>query len=115
MVDPARPLLGQGLLVGPRGVQTGVGFDGYSAGREHFDDKLERDRRYGSIYRLEDRDDAYIVQVEFPRQVPPSSLADELTLPSEMPDYDYELALQDGLLVVHGRVTDPQVRKLTAV
>src|SRR5437870_3003245 len=51
----------------------------------------------------------------FPRRLPPSSLADELRLPPEMPDYDFELSLQDGTFVVHGRVTDPQVRKLTAV
>jgi len=47
--------------------------------------------------------------------VPPSSLGDQLRLPPEMPDYDYELSLQDGNLVVHGRVSDPQVRKLTGV
>jgi ferredoxin len=103
------------LLAGPRGAESGVGFDGFAAGGEHFDDKLDRDRRYGSIYRLEDRDDAYILRVEFPRRLPPSSLADELRLPPEMPDYDYELALDDGAFVVRGRVTDPQVRKLTAV
>jgi ferredoxin len=102
-------------LAGRRGAESGVGFDGFYAGREHFDEKLERERRYGSVYRLEDRDDAYILRLEFPRALPPSSLADELGLPHEMPDYDYELQLQDGSFVVHGRVTDPQVRKLTAV
>jgi ferredoxin len=102
-------------LAGPRGTESKVGFDGFYAGRDHFDDKVERDRRYGSIYRVEDRDDAYILRLEFPRRLPPSSLADELGLPAEMPDYDYQLSLQDGSLVVHGRVTDPQVRKLTAV
>jgi hypothetical protein len=102
-------------LVGPRGNESGVGFDGFYAGREHFDEKLERDRRYGSIYKVEERDDAYILRLEFPRLLPPSSLADELRLPPEMPDYDYELSLQDGTFVVHGRVIDPQVRKLTAV
>jgi len=32
-----------------------------------------------------------------------------------LPDYEYELTLQDGSLVVHGRVIDPQVRKLSSV
>ena len=32
-----------------------------------------------------------------------------------MPDYEYELSLRDSTFVVHGRVTDAQVRKLTAV
>jgi|SRR5579862_1135300 len=102
-------------LAGRRGTESRVGFDGFYAGRDHFDEKAERDRRYGSIYRVEDRDDAYIFRLEFPRRLPPSSLADELGLPPEMPDYDYQLSLQDGTFVVHGKVTDPQVRKLTAV
>jgi hypothetical protein len=109
--------LGRLLLafVGERGTATNVGFDGFYGDQQHFDAKLERERRYGSIYRLEDRDDAYLLRLEFPRMLPPSSLADELRLPPEMPDYDYDVRLQDGQLVVHGRVTDPQVRKLTAV
>jgi ferredoxin len=102
-------------LAGRRGTESRVGFDGFYGGRDHFDEKAERDRRYGSIYRVEDRDDAYILRLEFPRRLPPSSLADELGLPDEMPDYDYELSLRDGTFVVHGRVTDPQVRKLSAV
>ncbi|HTD27071.1 MAG TPA: Hsp20/alpha crystallin family protein, partial [Candidatus Elarobacter sp.] len=103
------------LLAGARGSASGVGFDGFYGDRDHFDEKLERDRRYGSIYKIVDRDDAYILRLEFPRRLPPSSLADELGLPPEMPDYDYELSLQDGTFVVHGRVVDPQVRKLTSV
>ena len=102
-------------VFGPRGAASTVSFDGFYAGRDHYDEKVERERRYGSVYRLEERDDAYILRVEFPRVLPPSSLADELGLPREMPDYDYELALRDGTFEVHGRVTDPRVRKLTAV
>jgi ferredoxin len=102
-------------LVGARGAESSVGFDGFSAGRERYDDKLERERRYGDVYRIEDRDDAFILRLEFPRVVPPTSLGTELGLPSEMPDYDFELSLDDGEFVVHGKVVDPQVRKLTAV
>ena len=102
-------------LAGPRGATSTVGFDGFSGGREVFDEKLERERRYGSVYRLEDRHDAYILRVEFPRVLPPSTVADELGLARDMPDYDYELSLRDRTFVVHGRVADAQVRKLTAV
>jgi ferredoxin len=102
-------------LAGLGGASSGVGFDGFYAGREHFDEKLERDRRYGSIFHLEERQDAYLLRVEFPRRVPPSSLADELGLPMDMPDYDYDLALADGGIVVHGKVTDPRVRRITGV
>ena len=102
-------------LAGTRGAKSTVGFDGFSAGRQVFDEKLERERRYGSVYQLEDRDDAYILRVEFPRVLPPSTLADELGLAREMPDYEYQLSLRDSTFVVHGRVTDAQVRRLTAV
>jgi hypothetical protein len=56
-----------------------------------------------------------VLRLEFPRRVPPSSLADELGLPMDMPDYDYDLSLADGGLVVHGKVTDPKVRRITGV
>jgi ferredoxin len=102
-------------LAGRRSVQSGVGFDGFYAGREPFDEKLERARRYGEVYRLEERDDAYVLRLEFPRRVPPSSLGDHFGLPTEMPDYDYEVGLEGSGLVVHGRVIDPQVRKITGV
>src|SRR5262249_13874797 len=100
-------------LAGRRGASSGVGFDGFHAGREHFDDKLERARRYGEVFKLEDRDDAYLFRLEFPRLVPPSSLGLELGLPSQMPDYDYDLALENGSFVVHARVIDPNVRRIT--
>src|SRR5215831_9987845 len=100
-------------LVGRRGVSSGVSFDGFHAGQVHFDEKLERARRYGEVFRLEDRNDAYLFQLEFPRLVPPSSLGQELGLPSQMPDYDYDLALENGSFVVHARVIDPSVRRIT--
>ena len=72
-------------------------------------------RRYGDVYKLEERDDAYVLRVEFPRRVPPTSLGGQLGLPAEMPDYEFELALREGTFVVHAKVIDPEVRKLTAV
>jgi len=30
-----------------------------------------------------------------------------------MPDYDYDLRLENGSFVVHARVVDPQVRRIT--
>jgi hypothetical protein len=33
----------------------------------------------------------------------------------DMPDYDYQLALADGGIVVHGKVIDPRVRRITGV
>jgi hypothetical protein len=102
------PVVGiaQGLL-GKRGVESGVGFDGFYAGDEHFDEKIERARRYGEVYKLEERDDAYVLRLEFPRVVPPTS--------QEMPDYEYDLAVHGQQFVVHGRLADPQIKKITGV
>jgi hypothetical protein len=100
-------------LAGERGASAGIGFDGFHGGQDHFDDKLERARRYGEVFRLVDRGDAYLLQVEFPRLVPPSSLGATLALPETMPDYDYDLRLENGSFVVHARVVDPRVRRIT--
>jgi hypothetical protein len=112
---PVANLLGRALAVGlgAKSVQSQVGFDGFYD--ERFDDKGERDRRYGEVYRLEDLGGGYLFRLEFPRRVPSSSLTDELGLPGEMPDYEYDIDLHDGHLVVRGTVSDPRVRKLTCV
>jgi len=100
---------------GRRGAASGIGFDGFYSGQEHLDDKLERARRYGEVYKLDERDDAYLLRLEFPRVVPPTSLGGQLELPHEMPDYEYDLAVHGRHFVVHGRLGDQQVRKITGV
>ena len=102
-------------MCGRRGVASGVGFDGFYAGQDHFDDKIERARRYGEVYSLDERDDAYLLRLEFPRVVPPTSLGVQLDLPREMPDYEYDLAVHGRHFVVHGRLGDQKVRKITGV
>jgi hypothetical protein len=102
-------------LCGRRGAASGVGFDGFYQGEEHFDEKVERARRYGEVYKLDERDDAYVLRLEFPRVVPPTSLGQELGLPREMPDYEYDLAVHGRHFVVHGRIADQGVRKITGV
>ncbi len=90
-----------------------VGFDGFYEG--NFDEKLERDRRYGDVYSFEDWGRAYFLRLEFPRVLPSTGLKQELKLPDVMPDYDYDLSLANGSFLVRGRITDPRVMKLTAV
>ena len=80
-----------------------------------FDDKLERERRYGEVYALKEQGNGYLLQLEFPRRVPPSALKEELGIPDEMPDYDYDLALRNGHFVVKGSVVNTNLRKLAAV
>jgi hypothetical protein len=83
----------------------------YSRG---FDDKLERERRYGNVYTVEDRGGALLLRLEFPRQMPDVGIASRVELPDEMPDYDYDLALQDGQFIIKARCTDENVRKISS-
>jgi hypothetical protein len=79
-----------------------------------FVEKLERERRYGNVYTLEDRGGAFLLRMEFPRCVPDIGLGGMSQLPREMPDYDYDLALQNGQFIVKGRCVDEQVRKISS-
>lgn len=106
----AAPLVG---LVRTVEQQGSVGQDGFRDPR--FEDKLERERRYGEVYRLRQDPNGFLLELEFPRKVPPSAIKDELGVPDDMPDYDYDVMLQDGSLVVKGRVTDERVRKVASV
>jgi 4Fe-4S dicluster protein len=83
----------------------------YSKG---FVDKHERERRYGNAYTVEDRGRSYLVRMEFPRWIPDIGIESRKQLPDEMPDYDYDLALQDEQLIVKGKLTDERVRKISS-
>jgi hypothetical protein len=110
----ALSLILQPLLERHAGVirETPIPVDGfYSSG---FIEKLERERRYGNVYTLEDRGGAFLMRMEFPRRTPDIGLAGSTKLPVEMPDYDYDLALVDGQFVVKGKCTDEQVRKISS-
>lgn len=110
LVPLAAPLL---RLLG-RQEETGtIAVEGFHGGT--FEDKLERERRYGEVYRLEEKPNGYFLRLEFPRFVPRSAQKDELGVGDVMPDYEYDLVLKGGFLVVKGSVTDPTVRRLAAV
>jgi hypothetical protein len=83
----------------------------YSRG---FDDKVERERRYGNVYTVEDRGGALLLRLEFPRQMPDLGITGRSKLPDEMPDYDYDLALHDGEFIIKGRCADENVRKISS-
>ena len=83
----------------------------YSKG---FVEKLERERRYGNVYTIEDRGGAFLLRLEFPRRMPDIGLSSRSQLPDEMPDYDYELALKDGEFIIKGKCTDERVRKISS-
>lgn len=79
-----------------------------------FVEKMERERRYGNIYTIEDWGSAYFLRLEFPRRVPDIGLPVRAELPDEMPDYDYDLALKDGHFIIKGRCVDEGIRKISS-
>jgi 4Fe-4S binding domain len=107
-------LLLQPILTKHAGVirHVPVPIDGfYSKG---FVEKIERERRYGNVYTMEDRGGVFFLRLEFPRLLPDIGLPGRLQLPDEMPDYDYDLALKDGQFIVKGKCTDEGIRKISS-
>jgi hypothetical protein len=96
-----------------RRTERKVGFDGFE-GTMH-EDKTERDRRYGTVYNVAEYANAYLVRLEMPRKLPPSSLKRLWDLPDEMPDYDYNVMLGDNVLSVSASVRGETIRRLSYV
>lgn len=90
-----------------------VAFDGFTSVLH--EEKVERDRRYGNVYTVDERPNAYLVRIEMPRRVPSSSLKDIWNIPDEMPDYDYSLALHDNVLAVRAGVPGETMRRLSYI
>ena len=89
-------------------------FEGYYGVSTAFDDKRERERRYGEVYTIEERPSGWLFRMELPRRIPPSGVKQELGLGDEMPDYDLTLTLEGSVFVVHGKVVDPRLRTIAA-
>ncbi|MCS6926688.1 MAG: hypothetical protein NZ578_12380, partial [Candidatus Binatia bacterium] len=102
------------IAVGARPPEKGeIAVEGYYS--PEFDEKTERARRYGEVYTVEEFGNAYLIRMELPRRVPVSAAKRELGIGDDMPDYEYDLSLNDGTFVIKGKLTDPQIRKLAAV
>jgi len=104
-----RPFMAQQTGVVRKSV---VPVDGFYA--KEFADKIERERRYGNAYSIEDWGEAYFLRMEFPKRVPDIGLPVRSELPDEMPDYDYDLMLKDGHFIVKGRCPDERIRKISS-
>lgn len=90
-----------------------VAVDGFHGGT--FEEKTERERRYGEVYTLKEEANGFYVRFEFARKVPSSAIKDQLGVADEMPEYDYDLSLDGNALVVKGSVRDANVRRVAAV
>ena len=96
-----------------RKTERKAAFDGFE-GTMH-EDKTERDRRYGTVYTVAEYANAYLVRLEMPRKLPPSSLKGLWNLPDEMPDYDYNIVLGDNVLAINASVRGETIRRLSYV
>ncbi|MGA9721345.1 MAG: hypothetical protein WBQ86_02725, partial [Candidatus Binatus sp.] len=96
-----------------RPTERRVAFDGFE-GTMH-EDKTERDRRYGTVYTVAEYANAYLVRLEMPRRLPPSSLKRLWNLPDEMPDYDYNIMLGDNVITISASVRGETIRRLSYV
>ena len=96
-----------------RSSQRKVAFEGFMS--DLYDEKTERDRRYGTIYTVSEHANAYLVRLEMPRKIPASSLKRLWNLPDEMPDYDYNIMLLDNVLTISASVRGEALRRLCHV
>jgi len=90
-----------------------VAFDGFR--NDLYDEKLERDRRYGTVYTVVEQQNAYLVRLEMPRRLASSALRATWNMPREMPDYDYTIALTNNVLIVKASVPGEALRRLSYV
>src|SRR5262249_14039345 len=111
-IAPLGAVLTRGGAKG-RKVERKVAFDGFQTNLH--DEKLERDRRYGTVYTVKEYANAYLVRLEMPPKLPASSLKRLWNLPDEMPDYDYNIALGDNVLTIHASVRGEALRRLSYV
>jgi hypothetical protein len=93
--------------------QRVVAFDGFRS--DLYDDKLERDRRYGTVYTVVEQRNAYLVRLEMPRRLASSALRATWNMPREMPDYNYTIALTNNVLIVKASVPGDALRRLSYV
>src|ERR1700691_3101978 len=90
-----------------------VAYDGFTDPR--YEDKLERDRRYGTVYRVTEARNAYLVRLEIPRRVPSSAIKHAWKLPDEMPAYDYTISLGDNFLAIRAGLRGEAMRRAAYV
>ena len=77
------------------------------------EDQVERDRRYGRDYRVEEQDGRVEIHVQYPTRVPAVRDRFKYGLPEVMPLYGHHVSQDGDLVAVYGWVKDPKVRALT--
>ncbi|HTT76880.1 MAG TPA: hypothetical protein VMF50_13010 [Candidatus Binataceae bacterium] len=107
-----RGLLGKSMAPGSS-EDRHVAFDGYRSGQH--DDKIERDRRYGTVYTVTEYENAYLVRLELPRRMPSSSLKQVWRLDDARPEYDFTIELSHNVLAIRARLRGEALRRLAYI
>lgn len=81
--------------------------------RDAEEDTVERDRRYGRDYTIEEKDGYIEIVVQFPTKVPAVRDRFKYGLTETMPIYGQHVVQEGELLAVYGWVKDPKIRALT--
>lgn len=90
-----------------------VGFDGFRL-RAH-ESKLERDRRYGSVYTVTEFQNGYLVRLEMPRSIPRSSLGAAWGLADAKPEYRCSIACSNDSLIISASLADEKMRRVAYI
>ena len=90
-----------------------VAFEGFRS--PLYDEKTERDRRYGTVYTVIEKRNAYVVRLEMPRRIPASALKETWGVGDEMPNYHYSLQLEDQVLSIRASVEQEAIRRLAYI
>lgn len=75
-------------------------------------DKLERDRRYGRDWSVEEEEDLVRIKVQFPTRVPAVRDRFRYGLTDVMPIYGNHVVQDGGAFQIYGWVKDPKIRAL---
>jgi ferredoxin len=80
--------------------------------REAEEDALERDRRYGRDFKVEEDGDLIRISMQFPTRVPAVRDRFRYGLPEAMPIYGNHVHQDGNVIQVYGWVKDPKIRAL---
>ncbi len=116
-VCPTNAILFSGELPPPEDLSELPEVDGWELAWARWrgveEDRVERDRRYGNDFSIEEGDGYVRVVVNFPRRVPAVRDRFRYGLPEDMPLYGHHAQLEGKSLLVAGWVKDRKIRALT--
>ena len=105
---PLLSALRKGIAVEQTAPRTTVPGAVLTDGPIYTDDVRERYRRYGMINQVKEMPDYYTIGIEMPHWVPDSEYKKLYDLPDRMPDYAYQITLEDNTVIIETKLEDPR-------